>query len=158
MFILPESIKKIGMKTTKKSWKHHFPHYKSMGGIFRHSSANYSILCGTFWSKFELLLDIMHVLDTYKFIINWINTKREKLETSIFRRLRVANLWSVVGSGRISNSSKLLCMSKIACKYEKDPIKNNQEKVAAPFFKLCHYLLPWKPVVRSCRISNSSKL
>ena len=41
---------------------------------------------------------------------------------------------------------------------EKDPIKNNREKEATPFFKLKHYLLPWKPVVASGRISNSSKL
>ena len=31
MFLLPENIETIGMKTTKKSWKHHFRHYKSMG-------------------------------------------------------------------------------------------------------------------------------
>ena len=31
MFRLPESIKKIGSKTTKKRWKHHFPYDKTMG-------------------------------------------------------------------------------------------------------------------------------
>ena len=31
MFLLPESVKKIGSKTTKKRWKHHFPHHKIMG-------------------------------------------------------------------------------------------------------------------------------
>ena len=30
MFLLPESIKKIGSKTTKKRWKHLFPHHKTM--------------------------------------------------------------------------------------------------------------------------------
>ena len=46
----------------------------------------------------------------------------------------------------------------ITCKYEKDPIKNNREKVAILFFKSLHYLLPWKPAVGSGQISNSSKL
>ena len=46
----------------------------------------------------------------------------------------------------------------ITCKYEKDPIKNNREKVAKQFFKLKHYLLPWKPEIGSGRISISSKL
>ena len=46
----------------------------------------------------------------------------------------------------------------ITCKYEKDLIKNNREKAKTPFFKSYHYLLPWKPVVGSGRISNSSKL
>ena len=31
MLLLPESIEKIGSKTTKISWKHHFPHHKTMG-------------------------------------------------------------------------------------------------------------------------------
>ena len=46
----------------------------------------------------------------------------------------------------------------ITCKYEKDRIKNSREKVATPFFPLKPYLLPWKPVVGSGQISNSSKL
>ena len=46
----------------------------------------------------------------------------------------------------------------ITCKYEKDRIKNSREKVATPFFPLQPYLLPWKPVVGSGQISNSSKL
>ena len=87
MFLLPAIIKKIGSKTTKKSWKHHFPHHKTMG-VFLHSNADYSILCGTIWSKFELLLYITHVLDTYKFKMDWINTKGEKMETPIFQTLK----------------------------------------------------------------------
>ena len=31
MSLLPASIKKIGSKATEKRWRHHFPHYKSMG-------------------------------------------------------------------------------------------------------------------------------
>ena len=68
--------------------------------------------------------------------------------------------YSVV-CGRILPNFKLsqaLIYVIITCKYEKDPIKNNRDKVATPFFKLKHYLLPWKPVVGSGRISNSSKL
>ena len=43
---------KIGLKTTKKRWKHHFPHRKSIKELFRCSRADYSILCGPIWSKF----------------------------------------------------------------------------------------------------------
>ena len=52
------------------------------------------------------------------------------METSIFQTLlnKQLNLWSVVGSGRIANSSKLLCMSSL-------PVSmNNREKVVTPFF------------------------
>ena len=31
MSLLPASIKRIGSKTSEKRWRHHFPHYKSMG-------------------------------------------------------------------------------------------------------------------------------
>ena len=36
MSSLPASIKRIGSKTTEKSWRHHFPHYKSMGAFCCH--------------------------------------------------------------------------------------------------------------------------
>ena len=89
----------------------------------------------------------MHVLDTYKFKMDWINTKREKWKHQFFRRLRAGN--SVV-RGQIWPNFKhiqALMYVIITCKSEKDPIKNDGEKVATLFFKLYHYLLPWKPVV-----------
>ena len=46
----------------------------------------------------------------------------------------------------------------IACKYEKDQMKNSQEKSGDTVFPIILYLLPWKPVVGSGQISNSSKL
>ena len=66
------------------------------------------------------------------------------METSIFQTLKAASSRSVV-RGLIWPNFKLiqaLMYVIITCKYEKDPIKNNQEKVATPFFKLLHYLLP----------------
>ena len=60
----------------------------------------------------------------------------KKRKHQFFRCLRAAN--SVVRN-RIWPNFKLiqgLMYVIITCKYEKDPIKNNQEKVATPFFKL----------------------
>ena len=74
-----------------------------MGVSFRRSRADNSILSGPMWTKFELLLDIMHVPNTYKFKMDQINSNLEKVATWIFRR-------SLVASGQISNSAKLLCM------------------------------------------------
>ena len=75
---------KIGSKTTKKKWRHHFPHYKSMGVFFRCSRADNSVVAGPIWPKFELVQDNMHVVVTYKFKIYRINSNREKRVTSIF--------------------------------------------------------------------------
>ena len=61
---------------------------------------------------------------------------KKKWKHQFFRRLRAAN--SVV-LGRIWTNFKLiqaLMYVIITCKYEKDPIKNNREKGATPFFKL----------------------
>ena len=60
----------------------------------------------------------------------------KKWKDQFFRRLRAAN--SEV-RGRIWPNFKLiqaLMYVIITCKYEKDPIKNNREKVATLFFKL----------------------
>ena len=71
-------------KTTEKKWKHHFPHYKSMGVFLRRSRAADSVVGGLIWPKFELVQDIMDVLVTYKFKVDLINSNREKVATSIF--------------------------------------------------------------------------
>ena len=60
----------------------------------------------------------------------------KKWKHKFFRNLRAAN--SVV-CGRIwpnFNHIQALKYVIITCKYEKDPIKNNREKGATPFFKL----------------------
>ena len=60
----------------------------------------------------------------------------KKWKHQFFRRLRAA---SSVVRGRIWPNFILieaLMYVIITCKYEKDPIKNNREKVATPFFKL----------------------
>ena len=60
----------------------------------------------------------------------------KKWKDQFFRHLREAN--SVV-CGQIWPNFKLieaLMYVIITSKYEKDPIKNNREKVATPFFKL----------------------
>ena len=56
----------------------------SMGVFFRRSRADNSVVGGPIWPKFELIRDIMHVLFTYKFKMDLINSDREKVATSIF--------------------------------------------------------------------------
>ena len=65
-----------------------------------------------------------------------IQQSEKKWKHQFFRCLKAAN--SVV-HGRIWPNFKLiqaLMYVIITCKYEKDPIKNNREKVATLFFKL----------------------
>ena len=46
----------------------------------------------------------------------------------------------------------------VTCKYGNERMKNSRGKVETSFFPSLPYLLPWKPVVGSSRISNSSNL
>ena len=71
-------------KTTEKKWKHHFPHYKSMGVFLRCSRAANSVVGGPIWPKFELIHNIMHVLANSKFEKDRININGDYVMTSIF--------------------------------------------------------------------------
>ena len=71
-------------KTTEKKWKHHFPHYKSMGVFLRRSRAANSVVGGPIWPKFKLIHNIMHVLAISKFEKDWININGDYVMTSIF--------------------------------------------------------------------------
>ena len=69
--------------------------------------------------------------------LKWVGLiqSEKKWKHQFFRRLRAAN--SVV-CGRIWPNIQLiqaLMYVIITCKYEKDPIKDNREKVAIPYFK-----------------------
>ena len=48
---LSASIKRIGSKATVKRWRHHFPHYKSMGAFCCHGHQSFDPIClKTLWS------------------------------------------------------------------------------------------------------------
>ena len=82
-----------------------------MGVFFRRSGAVNSVVGGPIWPKFELVRDIMDVLVTYKFKMDLVNSNREKVQHQDAQGQLTPK--SVVGSGRNSNSSKLLCMSSL---------------------------------------------
>ena len=189
MSSLTASIKRIGSKTTKKRWRHHFPHYKSMGPWkpefwsnllqnlmqpfphpndatnkiwsrltnwlqrhscskvwnFRHSRASNSKMSGLIRPKIKFDQAFMPVLITSNFDDDSIKNERASMEThfshyksmgKFFRRSRAAN--SVV-SGPIWPKFELVrdfMHVLVTCKYKKDRIKSNREKVETPFSPL----------------------
>ena len=122
---------------------------------------------GRIWPNFKLIQALVYLIITCKYEKDPIKNSREKIETSFFplyaygdffRRSREAN--SAV-SGPIRPKFELIRALRrviVTCKYEKERIKNSREKVETLFFPSLPYLLPWKLVVGSGRISNSSKL
>ena len=45
MSSLPASIKRIGSKATEKSWRHKFPHYKSVGAFCCYEHQSFDSVC-----------------------------------------------------------------------------------------------------------------
>ena len=108
--------------------------------------------------KFEPLLGIMHVLCTYDFKMDQINSNQEKVATSFFRRSRAVDF---VVHGQIWPNFKLIQFLMhviITCKYEKVLIKNSREKVATISIYRDFFRLTLQSVVGSGRILKSSKL
>ena len=190
MSSLPASIKRIRWKATEKRWRHHLPHYKSMGAFCCHGRQSFDpiylkTLCSL--SPPPMMLHIKFDQDwpiglrdinfrmckifviqgqvTPKWVVwsgpksnlyellclSWLSTTlmiiRSKMNElawrqhfpiiwEFFRRSRAAN--SVV-SGPIWPKFKLVrdfMYVLVTCKYEKDRIKNNWEKVETSFSPL----------------------
>ena len=79
---------------------------------------------GTVWLKFELLLNIMHVLYTFEF--KWI--RHIATEKKFFDAQWQLALWSLVGSGLISTSSKPFCISSLPARMKRIISKTAEKK------------------------------
>ena len=78
----------------------------------------------------------MNVIITCKYEKDPIKNNREKRGNTVFQIITLSVAMET--SGRIWPNFELiqaLMYVIITCNYEKDPIKNNREKEATPFFK-----------------------
>ena len=123
---------------------------------------------GRILPNFELIQASMHVLIACKYEKDQMKNSGENVMTlffsivslwDFFQTLKASQLrssWSDLAEFRTHSSSYVY--HHYLYKYEMNPIINVRENVMTPFFPLKPYLLPWKPVVASDRISNSFKL
>ena len=109
MSSLSASIKRIGSKATEKRWRHHFPHYKSMGTFCCHGHQSFDPICLKTLCSLSPPPVMLHI----KFDQDWPNGLRDiqewKCKTFVIQG-QVTPKW-VVWSGPKSNSSELLCLS-----------------------------------------------
>ena len=192
-------------KATKKRWRHHFPHYKSIGAFLCHDHQSFDPIC----LKTLCSLSPSPVMLYIKFDQDWPTSLRDiqVQKCKIFNiQGQVTPKW-VVWPGPKSNLSKLLCIfwlpatlmmirskmnelawrqhfpiislwklfrhsraaisivsgliwpkfvlvrdfmhALVTCKYKKDRIKNNQEKVETSFS-------PYKSMGTFCCYGNQS--
>ena len=108
MSSLPASIKRIGSKATEKRWRHHFPHYKSMGVFCCHGHQCFEPI----YLKTLCSLSPPPVMLHIKFDQDWPTGLRDiqvrKCKIFVIQG-QVTPKW-VVWSGSKSNSSELLCL------------------------------------------------
>ena len=109
MSSLPANIKRIGSKATEKRWRHHFPHYKSMGGFCCHGHQSFDPIC----LKTLCSLSSPPVMLQIKFDHDWPTGLRDiqvrKCKIFVIQG-QVTAKWEV-WSGPKSNSCELLCLS-----------------------------------------------
>ena len=115
---------------------------KVVTSIFRRSRAANSIVSGGIWPKFKVIQAFMHVLITCKYEKDPIKTA-EKMWWRSFPHYKSMGIFSdaqgqltllsVVGSGRISNSCKLLCMSSLPASTKRIRSKTVEKTWWRPF-------------------------
>ena len=115
---------------------------KVVSRIFRRSRAANSIVSGEIWPKFKFVQAFMHVLITCKYEKDPIKTA-EKMRWHSFPHYKSMGIFydaqgqltllSVVRSGQISNSWKLLCMSSLPASIKRIRSKTGEKTWWRPF-------------------------
>ena len=113
---------------SEKKWKHQF---------FRRLRAASSVVRGRIWPNFKLIEALMYVIITCKYEKDPIKHNREKVATPFFQIITLSAAMET--SGRIWPNFELIQAFMhvlIACKYEKDQMKNSGENVMTSFSPL----------------------
>ena len=106
---LPASIKRIGSKATEKRWRHHFPHYKSMGVFCCHGHQSFDpIYLKTLYSLSPAPV-MLHIKFDQDLPAGLRDIQVRMCKIFVIQG-QVTPKW-VVWSGPKSNSFELLCMS-----------------------------------------------
>ena len=95
MSSLPASIKRIGSKTTENKWRHHFPHYESMGAFCSHGNQSFDPICPKTFRSLSPNSMMLHI----KFDQDWQTGYRDifmfkSVKFSSFKGKLLQNEWS----------------------------------------------------------------
>ena len=130
MSSLPASIKRIGSKTTEKRWRHHFPHYKSMGAFCCHGNQGFYPIC----PKTLCRLSPTPMMLQIKFdrLANWLQ-RYSNSKVWNFRISRASNSkMSLLIRPQIKLDRAFMPVLVIS-KFDDDSIKNERASMETPF-------------------------
>ena len=109
MSSLPASTKRIGPIATKKRWRHHFPHYKSMGTFCCHGHQSFDPICLKTVRSLSPPQVILHINFDQDWPTGLRDIKVRNCKIFVIQGQVTPKL--VVWSGPKSNLSVLLCLS-----------------------------------------------
>ena len=89
MSSLPASIKRIRSKSTEKRWRHHFPHYKSMGALCCHGKQSFDLICPKILCSLSPTPMMLHIKLDQDSPTGFRDIQVQKCE--IFRHSRASN-------------------------------------------------------------------
>ena len=129
MSSLPASIKRIRSKATEKRWRHHFPHYKSMGTFCCHGNHSLDPICLKTLCNLSPPPVMLHI----KFDQDWSTGLRDiqvqKCKIFVIQGQVTPKL--VVSTGQKSNTSFMPVL--VTSNFDDDSIKNEQASMKTAF-------------------------
>ena len=142
MSLLLASIRRIGSKATEKRWRHHFPHYKSMGAFCCHGHQGFHPICLKTLCSLSPAPVMLHIkFDQYwptglrDIQVESVKNERDSIETPFSHYKSMGNcldaqgqLTPVVRSGRNSNSFEILCMSWLPASIKRIGLKATDKR------------------------------
>ena len=130
MSLLPASIKRIVSKTTKKRWRHHFPHYKSMGAFCCHGNRSFDPIC----PKTLCSLSPTPMMLQIKFYQDWpTGFRHSNSKVSNFHRSRASNSkMSGLIQPKIKHDQAFMHVL-VTSNFDDDSIKNERASMETPF-------------------------
>ena len=131
MSSLPASIKRIGLKTTEKRWRHHFPHYKSMGAFCCHGNQSFDPICPKTLCDLFFTLVMLQI----KFDPNWPTGFRD-IQIQICEIFITQGASNAKMSGLIRPKTELdraFMLVLVTSNIDDDSIKNERASMETPF-------------------------
>ena len=129
MSLLPASIKRIGSKTTEKRWRHHFPHYMSMGAFCCHGNQRFDPICPKTLCSLSPTPMMLHVKFDQDWPTGFGDSQVQKCEI-LATPGQITPKW-VVWFGPKSNSAFMPVL--VTSNFDDDSIKNERASMETPF-------------------------
>ena len=131
MSSLPASIKRIGSKTTQKSWRHHFPHYKSMGAFCCHGYQSFDPICPKTLCSLSLTPVMLHIKFDQDWPTGFRDIKVQKCEIFCHSRASNSKMSGLIGPKFELDQAFMPVL--VTCNFDDDLIKNERASMETPF-------------------------